>query len=72
MDRRWGIGYKKDHALRYRGNWGENLLGKAIMQVRAQLRERVRQIEIEGRDPGDWELPGSEMWIVKDGIMTAK
>ncbi|PVH81644.1 DUF1768-domain-containing protein [Cadophora sp. DSE1049] len=72
MDRRWGIGYKKDHALRYRGNWGENLLGKAIMQVRAQLRERVRQIEIEGRDPGDWELPGSEMWVVKDGITTAK
>lgn len=72
MDRRWGIGYKKDHAMRYRGNWGENLLGKAIMQVRAQLRERVRQIEIEGRDPGDWELPGNDMWVVKDGITTAK
>ncbi|KAG4440945.1 hypothetical protein IFR05_003574 [Cadophora sp. M221] len=65
-DRRWGIGYKKHKALQYRGDGGENLLGKAIMQVRAKLRERVRDIERELRQPGDWALPGDEMWVVNE------
>ncbi len=57
MDRRWGIGYKSHHAMRYRGNWGDNLLGKAIMQVRAKLRERILLMQENGRVGGDWELP---------------
>ncbi|KAH6715580.1 hypothetical protein BKA61DRAFT_734777 [Leptodontidium sp. MPI-SDFR-AT-0119] len=72
VDRRWRIGYKKHKALRYRGNWGENLLGKAIMQVRGKLRQRVREIERGVREPGDWELPGCGMWVVNDGITTAQ
>ncbi|KAH7321813.1 hypothetical protein BKA65DRAFT_513053 [Rhexocercosporidium sp. MPI-PUGE-AT-0058] len=72
MDRRWGIGYKRQDALRYRGNWGENLLGKGIMQVRSKLRERVRDIETGRRGPEDWDLPGAEMWVVKEGVTTAR
>ncbi|XMA12586.1 hypothetical protein WAI453_005377 [Rhynchosporium graminicola] len=45
MDRRWGIGYKENHALKYRGNWGENLLGKAIMQVRKKIWDRLKEME---------------------------
>ncbi|KAL2068067.1 hypothetical protein VTL71DRAFT_16165 [Oculimacula yallundae] len=73
MDRRWGIGYKENHAMRYRGNWGENLLGKAIMRVRQKVRERLKEMEFEGRNAEDWELPGKEMWVANDeGITTAR
>ncbi|KAI1123108.1 DUF1768-domain-containing protein [Nemania abortiva] len=37
-DRVWGIGYTAKHAMSHRKHWGENRLGKALMEARAQLR----------------------------------
>ena len=37
-DRVWGIGFVREEAERRRGEWGENLLGKALMTVRERLR----------------------------------
>ncbi|KAJ3021132.1 hypothetical protein HKX48_009156 [Thoreauomyces humboldtii] len=39
MDNIWGIGFAKDKAEANRGRWGLNLLGKALMTVRAEIRE---------------------------------
>lgn len=40
FDRVWGIGYKAEEAPTVsRKLWGENLLGKALMRVRSELRE---------------------------------
>ena len=39
FDRVWGIGFGADAADMNRGQWGQNLLGKAIMRVRDRLRE---------------------------------
>ncbi|OMP81966.1 hypothetical protein BK809_0006275 [Diplodia seriata] len=39
-DRIWGIGFNSEHAEYVRDDWGENLLGKAIMAVRKRLREQ--------------------------------
>lgn len=36
-DRIWGVGYGASNAEANRGNWGENLLGKALMKVRERL-----------------------------------
>lgn len=36
-DRIWGIGYSHANSEAYRGTWGENLLGKALMRVRDRL-----------------------------------
>ena len=36
-DRIWGVGYSAVNAEANRGNWGENLLGKALMRVRDRL-----------------------------------
>lgn len=36
-DRIWGVGYGAANAEFHRGDWGENLLGKALMRVRDQL-----------------------------------
>lgn len=38
-DRIWGIGYGERAAWEHRPTWGENLLGRALMQVRAELRD---------------------------------
>ncbi|KAJ6109304.1 DUF1768-domain-containing protein [Penicillium sp. IBT 16267x] len=38
-DRIWGIGFGKGAAGMRREEWGLNLLGKALMEVRARLRE---------------------------------
>ncbi|KUI54753.1 hypothetical protein VP1G_02089 [Cytospora mali] len=38
-DRLWGIGYTAKHAMSYRQHWGQNRLGKALMQAREQLRK---------------------------------
>lgn len=38
-DRIWGIGYAEQDALGYRFQWGQNLLGQALMQVREKLRQ---------------------------------
>jgi ribA/ribD-fused uncharacterized protein len=37
-DRVWGIGFAEREAGARREAWGENLLGKALMDVRARLR----------------------------------
>ncbi len=34
----WGIGFKAEEAQGKRSQWGENLLGKALMHVRSELR----------------------------------
>lgn len=36
----WGIGFGANAADANRSEWGENLLGKAIMNVRKRLREQ--------------------------------
>ncbi|RDW59909.1 hypothetical protein BP6252_12996 [Coleophoma cylindrospora] len=38
-DRIWGIGYTAKHAMSYRQHWGENRLGKALMEAREHLRQ---------------------------------
>jgi len=38
LDRIWGIGYGEKNALRNKEKWGANLLGKALMEVREELR----------------------------------
>jgi ribA/ribD-fused uncharacterized protein len=38
-DRIWGIGRGAKNAMEYRDSWGLNLLGKALMDVRKNLRE---------------------------------
>jgi len=37
-DNVWGIGYRKEDAMKFRGNWGENLLGQCLMITRNYLR----------------------------------
>jgi ribA/ribD-fused uncharacterized protein len=39
VDRIWGIGFKEEDAERNRKRWGQNLLGKALMEVRKRVRE---------------------------------
>jgi ribA/ribD-fused uncharacterized protein len=36
-DRIWGIGFGKNNAPKNKHRWGKNLLGKALMQVRAEF-----------------------------------
>ncbi|OCH86240.1 hypothetical protein OBBRIDRAFT_738356 [Obba rivulosa] len=36
-DRIWGIGFKEENAMRNKEQWGLNLLGKALMEVRGIL-----------------------------------
>jgi ribA/ribD-fused uncharacterized protein len=38
-DRVWGIGYTAKHAMPHRHHWGENRLGKALMEARGHLRQ---------------------------------
>ncbi|KAF2633758.1 hypothetical protein BU25DRAFT_12579 [Macroventuria anomochaeta] len=38
MDRIWGIGFADKNAGANRHRWGQNLLGKALMEVRTRLR----------------------------------
>lgn len=38
-DRIWGVGFSEGEAEAHRHAWGENLLGRALMEVRAELRE---------------------------------
>ncbi|WP_350241957.1 NADAR family protein [Deinococcus sonorensis] len=40
-DRVWGIGIAEQDALAYRHQWDQNLLGQALMQVRATLRQET-------------------------------
>jgi ribA/ribD-fused uncharacterized protein len=49
MDRVWGIGFSESNAEQNRVRWGENLLGKALMNVRERLREEHNNVVVEGR-----------------------
>lgn len=40
-DRIWGIGFGVQHAEPFREEWGQNLLGLALMEVRRRLREET-------------------------------
>ena len=48
-DKIWGVGYGAKNASANRRNWGLNLLGKAIMEVR----ERIRTEEADGMQAWD-------------------
>ena len=37
FDRIWGIGYSEEDALNFKSNWGENLLGKALTEIRNEF-----------------------------------
>ena len=39
-DRVWGIGFNEQHAMSHRAEWGQNLLGEALMAARTHLREQ--------------------------------
>ncbi|PVH98693.1 DUF1768-domain-containing protein, partial [Periconia macrospinosa] len=41
-DRVWGIGFREAEAERNRRRWGGNLLGKVLMDVRRELREKEK------------------------------
>ncbi len=48
-DRIWGVGYRAANAAANRGNWGENLLGKALMRVRDRLHaEEAKTTDVDG------------------------
>ncbi|KAI9786593.1 MAG: hypothetical protein M1839_006142 [Geoglossum umbratile] len=43
-DRIWGVGYGAKNAPAMRESWGLNLLGKALMEVRKQIREEEQEV----------------------------
>lgn len=45
FDRIWGIGFKEADAERNRHKWGQNLLGKAVKDVRERLRREDAEKE---------------------------
>ncbi|RSL97491.1 hypothetical protein CDV31_012999 [Fusarium ambrosium] len=53
-DRVWGIGYNANRAMDFQQHWGENLLGKALMATREQLRRDELR-----KQRGDW-------WVEED------
>ncbi|KAF2715185.1 DUF1768-domain-containing protein [Pleomassaria siparia CBS 279.74] len=57
-DRVWGIGFNATQAEGKREEWGENLLGKALMKVRGRLRELMGKVE--RGEMVDWEWDGEE------------
>ena len=38
FDRIWGVGFTAEEADKRRGEWGQNLLGKCLVEVRRRLR----------------------------------
>lgn len=51
MDRIWGVGFTERDAGVNRHRWGQNLLGKALMEVRRRLRDedgkKEKKVEVE-------------------------
>ncbi|CAE6416832.1 unnamed protein product [Rhizoctonia solani] len=47
FDRIWGVGFGAKNAPRKRDKWGENLLGKALMTVRQELKEETTGDKID-------------------------
>ncbi|KAH6651140.1 hypothetical protein F5144DRAFT_589433 [Chaetomium tenue] len=60
MDRVWGIGFGAARAGSVRGRWGLNLLGKALVAVRDELRKEVegKGGEGEGKEEGEEKSDG--------------
>ncbi|KAG8706539.1 hypothetical protein FRC08_000993 [Ceratobasidium sp. 394] len=48
-DRVWGVGFGAKQAPVKRANWGANLLGKALMEVRERIRKEEENSEIDGK-----------------------
>ena len=48
-DRVWGVGFTEKNAGANRHRWGQNLLGKALMVVRARLEEERAEAERKGK-----------------------
>lgn len=46
-DKVWGIGFAAEYAELHRHDWGSNLLGKALMSVRAQLQAELLEEEMD-------------------------
>ncbi|KAK5119976.1 hypothetical protein LTR85_007052 [Meristemomyces frigidus] len=44
QDTVWGIGFAAEFAERHRADWGSNLLGKALMNVRERLKEELAKL----------------------------
>lgn len=42
-DRVWGVGFREKDASANRHQWGQNLLGKALEEVRGRLREEEEE-----------------------------
>lgn len=59
-DRVWGIGFAETVALVNRRRWGENLLGKVLMRVRGELREREERGYGEGKEGREGDEGGEE------------
>lgn len=53
MDRVWGIGFGAARAGSVRERWGLNLLGKALMVVRGELRKEFGKGAVEGKDDNE-------------------
>lgn len=66
-DRVWGIGFRAHEAELYREEWGENRLGRALMEVRRRLRETMAEERI-GKMVG-WDWDGGEDEVVFLGQM---
>lgn len=45
-DRIWGIGFDAENALRNKENWGQNLLGKCLLEIRNKQKLGVNFDEI--------------------------
>ena len=61
-----GIGYKEEVAEKYRKNWGENRLGKALIDVRRRIREceaRDEEIGMKGIGNGIVGKGTTEEWL---------
>lgn len=43
-DKLWGIGYDSDHAVKNYDSWGQNLMGKVMMQIRDELQTNISNI----------------------------
>lgn len=63
-DRIWGVGFGEKNASKRRGDWGLNLLGKALMHAREKLREEEGGVKedkpdvVEADVPAEVEEPG--------------
>ncbi|PGH21549.1 hypothetical protein AJ80_03109 [Polytolypa hystricis UAMH7299] len=46
-DRIWGVGFSAKNAPARRANWGMNLLGKALMEVRERIRKEEEEAGVD-------------------------